>query len=57
MHAHRHQDDGRAITTAIKRAYGLPTSATAFTHEDTDKWGMGMPSLAVEYATRNTTLF
>jgi hypothetical protein len=46
-----------AITTAIKRAYGLPTSAgTAFTHEDTDKWGMGMPSLAVEYATRNTTL-
>jgi hypothetical protein len=57
MHAHRHQDDGRAITTAIKRAYGLPTSTTAFTHEDTDKWGMGMPSLAVEYATRNTTLF
>jgi hypothetical protein len=32
-----------AITTAIKRAYGLPTSTgTAFTHEDTDKWGMGI---------------
>jgi hypothetical protein len=27
-----------AITTAIKRAYGLPTSAGRFTHEDTDKW-------------------
>jgi hypothetical protein len=33
-----------------------PVVGTAFTHEDTDKWGMGMPS-AVEYATRNTTLF
>jgi hypothetical protein len=55
MHAHRHQDDGRAITTAIKRAYGLPTSAGRRSRTRTQINGeCAVPR--VEYATRNTTL-
>eukprot|EP00878_Enallax_costatus_P010563 GHUV01011030.1.p1 GENE.GHUV01011030.1~~GHUV01011030.1.p1 ORF type:complete len:451 (+),score=87.25 GHUV01011030.1:199-1551(+) len=38
------------LATGWKQAYGLPVSAaTAFVHEDTDKGGLGCPSLQVEY--------
>ena len=43
-----------AITYAIKRAYGLPSSApTSMVHEDVDAFGMGCESLAAAYAHRD----
>jgi hypothetical protein len=52
MRAHRHQDDGRAITTAIARAH-LPVREVAFTRRTQIEWACR--AVAVEYATRNTT--
>jgi hypothetical protein len=55
-YAHRHQDDGRGNHHRHQTRIRPTNQCGTALHEDTDKWGMGMPSLAVEYATRNTTL-
>ena len=45
------------IGTTIKAVYGLPRSApSAMVHEDIDRFGMGITSLAVPYATRSAQL-
>jgi exonuclease III/ribonuclease HI len=45
------------VGTTIKAVYGLPRSApSTMVHEDIDRFGMGITSLAVPYATRSAQL-
>ena len=46
-----------AITRAYKRTLGIPNGTpTAMVHEDVERWGLGIPSLAVEQASRGASL-